>query len=155
MSQMKCKRTFAIQFLLLSVLLLNGCIIIKNSPAPGCVKYIGPPMIGGCFGKTALVDLNVEPNNECLAIMTNNCNGGILEINNQCNAALNLGGVTVGKGERQGFDIVKKGDEYILINAGGNFPHNIAKVDENIELEGTLGPRKLTVTFTKTGPLCK
>ena len=78
---------------LLLALLLSGCIVTKGSPAPGCVESIGLPMSGGCFGKTVILDLTVEPENECLVITANNCNGGVLEVENSCPETLVLGGV--------------------------------------------------------------
>jgi hypothetical protein len=68
----------------LTVTLAGGCLVKNDSPAPGCVEYWGPAPMGGCFGKTAILDLKVEPQTECLEIAVNNCNGGILEVSNAC-----------------------------------------------------------------------
>jgi len=36
--------------------------------------------VGGCWGKSAIIDIKVEPAIDCLKIEVNNCNGGILEV---------------------------------------------------------------------------
>ena len=51
----------------LLAVLLGGCVVKKDSPAPGCVEYWGLSPLGGCFGTTAIIDLEVEPEHACLA----------------------------------------------------------------------------------------
>ena len=137
------------------VLLLSGCLVVKDSPAPGCVKRIGISPMGGCFGKTAILDLEVEPGIECLSIAVNNCNGGVLEVHNGCDETLMLEGVSVEPGDRLGLDVVADGDRHALVRAGGNFSEYVPETDEHIEVVGTVGERSLTVTFTKTARLCE
>ena len=72
------------------MLVLAGCIVTKDSPAPGCRETLGFAPVGGCLGKTVILDLDVEPEVECLAIGVNNCNGGVLEVRNACSEALVL-----------------------------------------------------------------
>jgi hypothetical protein len=139
----------------LMLLLLSGCIVVKDSPAPGCIEYIGFPMAGGCFGKTAILDLSVDPEQECLDITVNNCNGGILEVHNGCNEAFILGGVTIASGDRAGLDVVKEGNGYSLVEVSSNFSDYIPELDERVQIAGTLGSREVWVTFTKTGKLCE
>jgi hypothetical protein len=155
MEQRRYIRLVATAVAALSALLLSSCIVVKDSPAPGCVEYIGFPTAGGCFGKTAIVDMTVEPESECLDITVNNCNGGILEIRNGCDEAFTLGGVTVAPGDRVALDVVEGDGEYWLVEVNSNFSAYIPKVDERIELVGTLGSREIRVAFTKTRQLCE
>lgn len=135
------------------VLALAGCVI-RDSPAPGCRQTIGIGM-GGCEGKTAILDLVVEPQPECLQITANNCNGGVLTISNGCDEALALGGVTVGPAERGTFDIVEAEGGWALVDTPGNFAVTIPTADVFVELSGDLGGQPISVSFTKTAPLCE
>jgi hypothetical protein len=138
----------------LMLLLLSSCIV-KDSPAPGCIEYLGPPPVGGCFGKTAILDLRVEPAEACLDITINNCNGGVLEIHNACDEAFKLGGVTISPGDRANLDVVLEGTGHALVEVSSNFSTFIPEADERVELVGTLGEREITVSFTKTRKLCE
>jgi hypothetical protein len=137
-------------------LLLSGCIVVKDSPAPGCVETVGIQLLGGCLGTTAILDLTVEPENECLEIAVNNCNGGVLEVYNTCSEKLVLGGVEVLPSENVSLDVVEEeGDGYALIEAGGNYSDYIPETDQSIEMVGTLGSQEIKVAFTKTAELCE
>ena len=149
------KRLLVTAVIALLASFLGGCMITKDSPAPGCIEYIGLPVAGGCFGKMAIIDLNVEPDDECLDIAANNCNGGILEIHNECNEVFTLGGVTIAPGDLIGLDLMKEGNEYLLVETDSNFSEFVGETDESVELVGTLGKREIKVTFTKTAPLCE
>ena len=145
--------------LLLVLMLLPAavaCVIVKDSPAPGCVEYWGMPMIGGCFGKSVIEDLRVEPMMDCLKIEVNNCNGGILEVSNYCDEPFILGGVEIGpSGHNVGLDVLGKEDgSYILTATGSNFSDYIPEEDELIELVGMLGNREVRVSYVKTRKLC-
>jgi len=150
------------QLLTLSILLLLlgtavGCIIIKDSPAPGCVKYLfGCAPIGGCFGKSAITDLEVEPTIDCLKIEINNCSGGILEVTNNCDKPFVLGGVEIRPSEYNvGLDVLGKEDgRYLLTGTCSNFSDYIPAEDELIELVGALGDQKIRVSCIKTKELC-
>jgi hypothetical protein len=149
------QRVFSLSAVALMLLLLGGCIVVKDSPAPGCIEYIGFPMAGGCYGKTAILDLSVDPEEECLDITANNCNGGILEVHNGCNEAFVLGGVTIAPGDRAGLDVTEEGNEHSLVEVSSNFSEYIPESDERVQIAGTLGSRAVWVTFTKTGKLCE
>ncbi len=140
---------------LLVVLLLSGCIVVKDSPAPGCVETVGFPTMGGCFGTTAILDLTVEPENECLEITVNNCNGGILEVRNNCGEELFLGGVRVPPSDSVSLDVVEENDAHSLIETYSNFSEYVPATDQSIEVSGTLGSQEIKVTFTKTARLCE
>ncbi len=103
-------RLVVILLVALSVLIIQGCIVVEDSPAPGCVKRLGISPIGGCFGKTAILDLVVEPENACLSIGVNNCNGGVLEVRNECQTALVLGGVRIAGKTKLAWTSLRRGN---------------------------------------------
>jgi hypothetical protein len=132
-----------------------GCLVKKDSPAPGCVEYWGPAPMGGCFGKTAILDLKVEPQTECLEIAVNNCNGGILEVSNACAEMLVLNQITVHPGERHvGLDLDRQNDEYVFKSSGSNFSEYVPSEDEFVEIRGMLGAQEVKISFLKTKELC-
>ena len=141
---------------ILSALLLTGCIVTKDSPAPGCVESIGFPVLGGCSGETVILDLTVEPQNECLTIAVNNCNGGVLEVDNSCLETLILGGVEIPSSDRVSLDVIERENgTYALRGVGGNFSDYVPEEDKSIVIAGLLGDQDVKVTFTKTAPLCE
>ncbi|OIO74652.1 MAG: hypothetical protein AUJ57_01885 [Zetaproteobacteria bacterium CG1_02_53_45] len=144
-------------WLLLMLLTLSGCLIItKDSPAPGCIKTIGLlPMVSGCFGKTVLSDVKVEPQQACLTITVNNCNGGVLAIHNNCSESFNLAGVSVLAGTHMTMDLVNSGSEFRLVETDSNFSAYTPAADERVQLVGTLGSGDVSVSFIKTGKLCE
>ena len=151
MKQSEFKRT-----VLLAVLLLSGCVVVKDSPAPGCVETVGIQMMGGCFGTTAILDLTIEPENECLEITVNNCNGGVLEVRNNCSVGLVLSRVKVPPSGSVSLDLVEEEDgEHSLIETYSNFSEHIPETDQRIEIAGTLGSQEIKVAFTKTAELCE
>ena len=156
MQWLKCARSVKPVAVVLVALLLSGCIVIRDGPAPGCVKSIGLPLAGGCFGKTAILDLTVEPDVECLAITVNNCNGGVLEVDNSCDETLALGGVEIASSDRVGLDVIEGGEgEYLLVEESSNFSDYVPEVDQRIEIVGTLGEQEIRVSFAKTAKLCE
>jgi hypothetical protein len=142
---------------LILLALMAGCGVKKDSPAPGCVEYWGlAPMMGGCAGTTAILDLQVEPALDCLAIEVNNCNGGVLEVTNRCSETLVLGGVEIAPEESNvSLDVLEKqGDSYLLIENYSNFSDYLPAQDEMVTVLGALGDRPIRVTFIRTKPLC-
>jgi hypothetical protein len=132
-----------------------GCLVKKDSPAPGCIEYWGPAPMGGCFGKTAIVDLTVEPQTECLEIAVNNCNGGILELSNSCAEMLILDRITVHPGESNvGLELDRQNGEYVLSFADSNFSEYVPSEDEFVEIRGLLGAQEVKISFVKTKKLC-
>jgi hypothetical protein len=132
-----------------------GCLVKKDSPAPGCIEYWGPAPMGGCFGKTAIVDLTVEPQTECLEIAVNNCNGGILELSNSCAEMLILDRITVHPGESNvGLDLDRQNGEYVLNSTDSNFSEYVPSEDEFVEIRGLLGAQEVKISFVKTKKLC-
>jgi hypothetical protein len=132
-----------------------GCLVKNDSPAPGCVEYWGPAPMGGCFGKTAILDLKVEPQLECLEITVNNCNGGILEVSNACTQMLVLGHITVEPGETNvGLDLDRQNGEYVFKSSDSNFSEYAPSEDEFVEIRGLLGAQEVRISFVKTKELC-
>ncbi len=135
------------------VALLAGCVV-QDSPAPGCMKVIGPA-VGGCAGKTAILDVEVAPQVDCLIVSANNCNGGVLEVRNRCGDPLALGGIEIAPGESASLDVAEQGGAFAPVETSSNFSDYAPTQDQHVELAGTLGAQPVTVAFTKTAPLCK
>ena len=150
------RRALPLLVLLLLVCAASGCVLVKDSPAPGCREYWGLAPMGGCFGKSVITDLKVEPELDDLVIEENNCNGGILEVTNGYDEPFLLGGVVIDALEhRVGLDVVGKEDgRYLLTRTNSNFSEYVPEEDEMIQLTGALGEQELRVSYVKTGRLC-
>jgi hypothetical protein len=155
MKQRRTNRLAVTAAVAAALFLASGCIVVRDSPAPGCIETVGFPVAGGCFGQTAILDLVVEPDTECLDISVNNCNGGILEAVNGCSEAFALGGVTIAPGDRAGLDVAAGGSGHRLVEVSSNFSEYVPASDERIELAGVLGSQEIRVAFTKTAQLCE
>ena len=135
--------------------LLTGCII-KDSPAPGCVEYIGFAPMGGCSGKTILTDLTLEGFPECVAVTLNNCNGGVLEVQNDCSESLTLSNLEIPPGESVSLDIKPAADGgFELIRTPSNFSDYSPTTDQSIKITGSIGDQALFMSFLKTASLCE
>jgi hypothetical protein len=150
------KKLLPILSVLPFLLVTSVACVIQDSPAPGCVKYWPFAPMGGCSGKSAIKDLEVEPAIECLTIEVNNCNGGILEVSNHCNEPFVLGRVEIGPSEYNiGLDVLGKEEgRYLLTRSNSNFSDYIPQENELIELVGTLGDKEVRVSYIKTKELC-
>ena len=140
---------------LLFIGLLSGCIVVRDSPAPGCVKTIGVGVIGGCFGKTVILDLIVKPEIECLSIAVNNCNGGVLEVQNHCGEVLVIEGAEIPAEEYLILDVTRDDGRYVPLVTNTNFSDYTPEVDERVEMRAELGGQEIEVSFVKTAPLCE
>jgi len=153
----RIKKPLLIICVLLLLLGMAVSCVVKDSPAPGCVKYLfGCSMIGGCFGKSVIKDLKVEPAIDCLTIEVNNCNGGVLEVTNNCDETFVLGGFEIRPHEYcLGLDVSGKEDGlWVLTKIASNFSVYIPEEDELVELVGSLGNQKIRVSYIKTKKLC-
>jgi hypothetical protein len=139
-----------------ALLTVSGCLRVEDSPAPGCVKYIGIAPAGGCFGKSIIRDLKMEPAIEAVVIEANNCNGGVLNIRNLDSQPISLCGIEVGPGDYAILDIQGRlaDGEYELKKAGSNFSGYIPVADEKVTVRGRLGSREFMLSYTKTKKLC-
>ena len=143
--------------LLLFTILASSCGVKKDSPAPGCIEYWGFAGMGGCQGKTAILDLTLEPASDCLRIAVNNCNGGVLEVDNDCAAPLLIAGAEIPAGEHNfslDLTVDPAGDDQ-LVPISSNFSDYVPDEDRTVNMQGTLGEQVFTLTFTKTAPLCE
>lgn len=132
--------------------------------APGCIDTGG--MFGGCFGKHIIKNARISKNIPCLKLEINNCNGGIIEIRNQCQKDVTINGkvfpyrteIPVNKS----YDLVvtRIGDKMHIINKSNRL------LDESVaeelgrlksaaispigqELTGKIGQKEFTFTFTQ------
>ena len=155
-SNMARKLALILPVLLSLACAASGCVLVKDSPAPGCREYWGLAPVGGCFGKSVITDLKVEPEVDCLSIEVNNCNGGILEISNDCDESFILGGVVIEPSEHcVGLDVVAQQDgTHGLTRTDSNFSDYVPEEDEQIELVGILGEQEVRVSYVKSGRLC-
>jgi len=140
--------------IMVCMLVLSACII-KDSPAPGCRKTIGFPAMGGCSGKTAIVDLEVTSAPDCVIIAANNCNGGVLNIRNTCTEAITLNDITIDPSDSVSLDVKMSEGSIELTRAHGNFSDYIPDEDTRFELTGVMGVDTIQIIFTKTKPLCE
>ena len=139
----------------LSAISTSGCIVVKESPEPGCIVRFGP-MIGGCSGKSAIVDFTVNTESDCLSISANNCNGGILEVSNSCVDTLMIGGVEVAPSSSMGLDVITAKDgSYQLREEDSNFTQMTHDKNINVALTGMVGSQEVKLAFTKTEKLCE
>ena len=138
------------------LLLVSGCIVIKKSPAPGCVTYFGPAPMGGCFGKALIRDLKVEPQLDCLQVTVNNCNGGILTVANRCDSDLLIGGYTLRRGPHpESIELLRAADGGVYVNRTvSNFAAYRPLEDDSLTLAGSIGGSKVTLSYVKTKPYC-
>lgn len=150
------KKLFVIVAIILMLLLIGYYFFHKNLlTAPGCIKT-NKLIFGGCFGKTLIFDLNVNPRVECLSIDINNCNGGILVISNLCNESFVTGNIEIKPQDKYvGLDVLKDEiNKYSLIYSDGNFARYIPKQNEKINIIGVLGNQTIEISFIKTKELC-
>jgi len=132
----------------ISCRLLGG----NDSPAPGCNEGIG----GGCFGRTVILGMQVQPEIECLRIKTNNCNGGVLEVYNGCEDVLVLAGHEILPGDYPAFDLAETGDGgYRLVEVESNFSEYLPDTDRSVTVSGKIDGQVLNISFTKTAPFCE
>ncbi len=138
-----------------SVVFLLGFVtfacVTKPSPAPGCQKTLFPTF-GGCFGKTVIRDLSYS-GPACLHIEVNNCQGGELQVQNDCSSPLTLGDLVIAAGERLNLDLAEDGAGYRLVRRA-SIPTYTPGEELHLTFNGTLGADLINLSFTKTAPLC-
>lgn len=129
----------------------------QESPAPGCNTGVGCfPVMGGCFGKTVIQDLAVTGGGGCLNVRVNNCNGGVITIENGCEDTLVFGEVEIPPGVSRTVDVrPTPGGQFELIRNPSNFSEFVPESDQSIEVTGTLGDQPVRIAFIKTAPLCE
>ena len=148
-------KPLTVLFIILSGISLTGCgIPYWVSDAPGCTRVIGAKM-GGCSGTTVIRDVQIEPQIDCLKkVEANNCNGGMLEFSNFCGQPLIFGDVAIDN-YINSLDVIRDdAGNWIPVESNGNFTREIVEKDTRITLNGTLGDQKVSLSFTKSAPLC-
>ena len=145
-----------VSLIVITFIALPGCIITEDSPAPACIKYIGIPTIGGCFGKSAILELRVQPAVDCIRIEVNNCNGGVLEVTNLCQQPFTLGGIEISPSDHAVLEVRGRQQDgsYTLTRGTSNFSQYIPEKNELITVSGKLGNQEVKVTYIKTKKLC-
>jgi hypothetical protein len=112
--------------------------------------------MGGCNGKTILTDLTLEGFPNCIQVSVNNCNGGVLEVHNNCSETLILGNLEIPPGESFNLDILPTSDgSFDLVRTPSNFSDYSPTEDQTIVISGHIGDRSLSLSLTKTAPLCE
>jgi hypothetical protein len=133
------------------IVLLSGCLVKRDSPAPGCVEYWGIPPLGGCQGKTVIQDLQTADVPDWVTITVNNCSGGVLEVHNAQGKPLVLGGAIIESDSSATLDVV---DSTTLTVTFSNFSSFVPEHDVQVKVHGQLSESNFTFSFTKTAPLC-
>lgn len=148
--------------LIILVVLISGCLrdedIIRQATedyggeivekAPGCEGAGISPT--GCLGKSLIKDIKVEPTVECLKVEANNCNGGILEIDNKCADDLEVGSKTVRAGSFRLIEFVRDGAGDIrVIEPEGNPDSYNPEKEDTLSAKGKLGETEVIISYTK------
>ncbi len=130
--------------------ILLACVT-QPSPAPGCVKRL-LPTFGGCFGKTVILDLRYQ-GPACVQLEVNNCQGGELRLKNTCTDPVKLEALTVPAGGEEVLDIRPAERGYVLMHRE-SLPTYAPEKELRLTFSGKVGEEQLTLSFTKTAPLC-
>lgn len=145
------KKEILFACLLAVALILSGCTDGGNGPetdTPGCGG--GPGGITGCMGKSAIRDISVAPAVECLEVSANNCNGGVLAIDNKCSDDLEIGGITVPAGEYKLIEFVRNGSgELFVVELLGNPTTYVPEGEDTLSATGNLGGQEITISCLK------
>ncbi len=147
----KMVKVVIIAFVILLVLFLLVRGFILGLMVPGCGLNFG---YGGCSGKAMIKDLKIEPETSCLTLRINNCNGGIIEIENSCEESVNVGDVKI----RERYDAIElsrdTNNSVKVSTSDGNYAQYYPEEDDLLNIEGSIGEKKFTISYTKTKLLC-
>jgi len=153
--------------LVLAIILLSSCkddallkqltedkTDVKIEGAPGCGGKGG---LTGCQGASYITDIKVEPAVDrmggCLKVHANNCNGGMLGIENRCDNDLKLGGKIIPANSYKLIEFVRnKEREILVIEPEGNFDSYNPENEDVLTAEGTwliIGEQDITISYTK------
>ena len=151
------KRIVMIIITMLLISISCGGSPSQESPAPGCNTGGGCfPVMGGCFGKTVIQDLAVTGGGDCLRVGVNNCNGGVIDIENSCQEALIFNKVVIPAGDTMTLDVLQTmDDQFEFYQIASNFSEFVPETDQWIEITGTMGDQSVRIAFLKTAPLCE
>jgi hypothetical protein len=149
-----------IVMIIITVLLISiscGGSPSQVSPAPGCNIGGGCfPVMGGCFGKTVIQDLEVSGGGDCLGVGVNNCNGGVIDIENSCQGVLIFNKVVIPAEDSMTLDVFQTMDgQFEFYQIASNFSEFVPETDQWIEITGTMEDQNVRIAFLKTAPLCE
>ncbi len=139
--------------LIFGIILFSGCLDEGKTDnteikAPGCEGAGIVPT--GCLGKSVIKDINAQPTFECLKLDANNCNGGILGIENRCDTDLEIGGKTVHANSYKGIEFVRNREGKIFVTEpGGNVDTYNPEDEDLLSVKGKLGEKEITISYTK------
>lgn len=135
--------------LVLSIFLLSGCTDTKDSDweKAGCG---GSTLATGCLGGSVIKDIKVEPAAECLKLHTENCNGAILIIENDCRYDLNIGAKTIYAGSAKAVEFARnKEGKVFVVEIAGNFERYNPEDEDSLSVQGKLGEQTVTISYLK------
>jgi len=119
----------------------------KDDFAPGCEGKGG---ITGCLGKSGIKDIKVGLPVDCLHVKANNCNGGVLGIENRCTADLFLRDVIIPQNSYQLIEFIRDSNGSVVVLAPkGNFDSYNPLDEDTLSVRGLLGDLPLVITYTK------
>ncbi len=135
----------AIPFLVFSYLF--GGEPETQQTAPGCNGGGG---ITGCLGKSFIRNASLEPAFNCVRLDPNNCNGGVLGVENHCEDDLTIGGVVVAAGEFKNVELVREaGGAVAVVEPEGNFDSYNPETADELGVYGTLGAQAVQLSYVK------
>lgn len=149
---MSARKLILPALLALSALLLSACLF-EQSPAPGCRATFGLGT-GGCQGKSAVINLRAY-GADCLTLEADNCNGGVINVRNNCKDDFLISSINIKAGSSAILDLQEENMFVKLAEVDNNFSQYIPKAETTVEMYGTVGANTIRMRFTKTGPLCK
>jgi len=110
------------------------------------------------MGKSRIESVVVSPAQACLKLYVNNCNGGIVSIDNQCAYPLELGDIRVKIKATPPEDSIElfrdeAGTVRAKFSAGNDASYSPVK-DEDLLTNAKLGKIDLQLRYKKTKPFC-
>ena len=123
---------------------------------PGCTKQIGP---GGCQGKSRIESIVITPSRPCLRFFANNCNGGVVEVQNDCIYPLELGAMKIdvkANPPRNSIELFRDAQGSVKAKySSGNYASYSPSKDDSLSMNGKLGQMTIRIQYVKTKPLCE
>jgi hypothetical protein len=147
--------------LVVAATMLRSASSWANEVPPGCFPTSS---IGGCSGKNLIDSIDFKAPT-CLLVIPNNCNGGVLEIQNSCDTSLQLGDLVLpavphtSTAPFPSFPTIELfRDKQGIVKAklsNGNYESYTPSETEVLEIKGTLGSQPVVLSYRKTKPLCR
>ena len=142
-------------FLLLLILIFPQYVFSIEELPPGCSKQLGP---GGCSGKSRIEFITVTPPLSCLHFSVNNCNGGTVTIQNECQFPWVMGQIKINvnaSAPKNSIELYKDAKGIVKATySNGNYASYHPTKNEVLLIEGKIGQEKVRLQYTKTKALC-